>query len=95
MQPFAEYVWYPWLFDNCPRSFWSDISNQRKFFDWMGGELGIKNAGDWHRVDVREVRQRGGRGLLVHHNESLSSALATAYPGWKIVLGLGCYFSNC
>ena len=47
---FPEYEWLPWKFNKCPRNFWDDLKNQRKFMDWAGKELGIKDMSDWYKV---------------------------------------------
>ena len=47
---FPEYEWLPWKFNKCPRNFWDDLKNQRKFMDWAGKELGIKEMSDWYKV---------------------------------------------
>ena len=50
---YPEYEWLPWKFSNCPRNFWDDEKNQRKFMDWVGKELKIKDMSDWYKVSYR------------------------------------------
>ena len=48
---YPNYNWLPWKFENCPRNFWKDIQNQRKFLDWVGNQLNIKEMSDWYKVN--------------------------------------------
>jgi hypothetical protein len=47
---FPEYEWLPWKLERCPRGFWDDINNQRKFLDWVSKELKIEEFSDWYKV---------------------------------------------
>ena len=47
---YPEYEWLPWKFSKCPKNFWEDKGNQRKFMDWAGKELEIKEMNDWYKV---------------------------------------------
>ncbi len=47
---FPEYDWLPWKFERCPKGYWNDIKNVRKFMDWAGKELNVKEMSDWYRV---------------------------------------------
>ena len=49
---YPDYEWLPWKF-KCPQNFWDDIKNQRKFIDWAGKELGIKDMNDWYKVTIQ------------------------------------------
>jgi hypothetical protein len=46
---YPEHEWLPWKF-NCPRNFWKDANNQRKFMDWAAKELKLKEMDDWYNV---------------------------------------------
>ena len=46
---YPEYEWLPWKFTKAPK-FWEDVKNQRKFMDWAGKELKIKEINDWNKV---------------------------------------------
>jgi hypothetical protein len=50
---YPEYDWLPWKFAICPRNFWDDIENQRKFMDWAAKELKVKDMSDWYNVSQR------------------------------------------
>jgi hypothetical protein len=47
---YPEYEWLPWKFEKCPRNYWEDLKNQRKFADWAGKQLNIKEMSDWYNV---------------------------------------------
>ena len=36
---YPEYIWFPWPFDKVPQQYWKDISNHRKYFEWLKEEL--------------------------------------------------------
>lgn len=50
---YPNYDWLPWKFDHCPNRYWEDIRNQRKFMDWAGKELAIKDMSDWYKISVK------------------------------------------
>src|SRR5689334_11130136 len=50
MEAYPEYEWLPWKFDQCPDGFWNDIKNVRKYMDWAGKELGVKEMSDWYNI---------------------------------------------
>ena len=47
---FPEYEWLPWRFGKTPNHFWGEEENQKKFVEWAGKELGIKEMSDWYKV---------------------------------------------
>ena len=53
---FPEYDWLPWKFGNCPPSYWTDVENQRKFMEWAGKELKIKEMSDWYNVSNKVTK---------------------------------------
>jgi hypothetical protein len=51
---YPEYNWLPWKFAvRCPRNFWESVENQRKFMDWAGKQLNVKEMSDWYKVSFR------------------------------------------
>lgn len=52
----------------------------KKYFDWLAGELGIKQKEDWFEVTSEQIRQHKGEGLLVYYGNSVAKALKTIYP---------------
>ena len=47
---YPDYDWLPWKFGKCPKNFWENVNNQRKFLDWAGKELGTKDMSDWYKI---------------------------------------------
>ena len=47
---YPEYEWLPWKFNRCPGSYWTEPANHKKFLDWLGKEIGIKEMSDWYNV---------------------------------------------
>jgi hypothetical protein len=45
---YTEYEWLPWKF--AAKNYWMDVNNQRKFVDWVGKQLKIKEFEDWYNV---------------------------------------------
>jgi hypothetical protein len=90
---FPEHEWLPWLFSTLPRNYWSNIENQRSFFDWCATHhLGFKDARDldgWKKVNRRALEAiPGSPNTLVadHYGDSLERALATIYPWHSWIL---------
>ena len=52
---YPDYEWLPWKFEFVPRNFWANVNNQRKFMEWAGKELKIKDMSDWYNV-VNKVK---------------------------------------
>ena len=34
-------------------TYWNNLANQRKFINWAGKELGIKDMEDWYKVSAK------------------------------------------
>ena len=47
---YPEYDWLPWKFAKTPKNYWDSDKNKRKFFDWAGKQLGVKNVEDWNNI---------------------------------------------
>ncbi len=47
---YPDYEWLPWKFEFPPVGYFSSIENQKKFVEWAGKELGIKDSNDWYKV---------------------------------------------
>ena len=54
---YPEYNWLPWKFENGPKNFWGDVKNQRKFMEWAGKELKIKEMSDWYNVTIHVINK--------------------------------------
>ena len=51
---FPEHNWVQWNFSLTP-GFWNEMSNQRKFMDWLGSQLGVKSYKDWYNVTKKVI----------------------------------------
>jgi hypothetical protein len=54
-----EHEWIPWKFRQVADGFWSDMQNQRNFFENLAVELKLQNMEDWYKVTsqvYKEVR---------------------------------------
>ena len=47
---YPEYDWLPWKFGKTPQAFWEDVNSQKKFMEWAGKELQIKEKNDWYKI---------------------------------------------
>lgn len=61
------------------RGHWDDETNRRAFFDDIAPSLGVKNVTDWQRVRIKDVKDRGGAGVLSKYNGSLRAAILDLY----------------
>lgn len=54
---FPEFSWLPWLFqfEVAPYKFWLELSNQRRFVDWLARKLNITSYQNWYAVRTREI----------------------------------------
>ena len=43
----------PWLHSKCPKNYWDDIENQKKFITWAEKQLQIKNKNDWYNITAK------------------------------------------
>jgi hypothetical protein len=50
---YPDYDWLPWQFDKCPQNYWDSIDHRRKFMEWAGKQLNVKEMEDWYRVSVK------------------------------------------
>src|SRR4051794_13748895 len=61
------------------RGFWGNETNQRKFMESVGHELGLKSQEDWYNVSRHQVEIKGGWALLNGHG-SLAKTLSITFP---------------
>lgn len=80
MTIYPEHDWIVWKFDKVPVGYWNDMNHRRKFMDWVGSELKVKDMRGWYRIKSRDIQQLGGAGLLNCYEKSLASALISIYP---------------
>jgi hypothetical protein len=74
---YPDYEWLPWKFARVSKSFWVDNKNKKKFFDWAGKQLGIKQYDDWYKVNANTLIEMGGYFVKTY---KLANILAEVYP---------------
>lgn len=73
--------WAPWKFENVPSNWWMNVANQRRFFEAIRIELGVRSMDDWYNVSGTAVQALGANGLMPnHYRGSIVRALLTVYP---------------
>jgi hypothetical protein len=60
MSVYPEHPFIPWKFSKLQSSYWDDMENRRRFFDWLGKELSIHDKSDWYLVTKETVQKFGG-----------------------------------
>jgi len=65
------------------KRFWNDKTNQLRYLNWLELQLNISSKEQWYGVTIRDVRDRGGRGLLAKYDDSLQKALICIFPSWN------------
>lgn len=78
---YPSHNWMPWKFAQAPRGFWEKQENWRRFFDWLGTQLGYKDMNDWYTVTLDGICRNGGQALMqLYFNSSPAKALQAVYP---------------
>ena len=83
METFSEHAWREWLFVSCPRSFWADRSNHRRYMKWLAEQCGINKPGDWYQITNRDFRTHKGGAFLLHYDSTISDAVKAYLPEIK------------
>src|SRR5690348_5157710 len=60
---YPEHKWIPWNFSQLPRKYWNDPSFRRRFFAWLGEELGYKELDGSYNIKRSDVLLHGGGSL--------------------------------
>lgn len=78
---FPEHVWHEWRFTHVSHNFWSLQSNRRKYFLWLGEQLGFESMADFYRLKIADFDTHHGRGLLYsRYGDRISRAIADSLP---------------
>jgi 5-hydroxyisourate hydrolase-like protein (transthyretin family) len=91
---YPEYEWLPWKFEKCPKNYWDDVNNQKKFIDWAGKQLNIKEMTDWYNVTrkvtprgfyfkIKDLTDVGGAGLMYKFKDSPSLLMSSIFPEYE------------
>jgi hypothetical protein len=49
-----------WLFDPTPSGYMDDIEAQRKYFDWLGKQIGVLDMSGWYKLTKQSLRSHNG-----------------------------------
>jgi hypothetical protein len=77
---YPEIQWEDWMFQKVSRGFWSDTTNTRRFFTWLGKQIGVKSQEDWYSVTGTTLHRYNAYRVLSNFNNSISTALVAAFP---------------
>ena len=58
--------WHEWLFHRTPPGFWSNPANRRRYVDWLGKRIGVREPKDWLKVSTTDFRKNNGARLLAY-----------------------------
>jgi hypothetical protein len=73
-----------WQFATVPRRFWRSHANRKRYFQWLGKQLGFEQPDDWYRVTAEDFATHNGSGLLyLYYGNSPSVAVAKTFPEHK------------
>ncbi len=64
MKVFPEFNWLEWKFKRVPLGFWNDKDNRKKYFIWLGKELGYEKMEDWYNLLIAHFQENRGYGML-------------------------------
>jgi very-short-patch-repair endonuclease len=67
---FPDTTWYPWLFKNTLKKFWSDNSTQHLFLQWLSNRLSWSTRQDYYKLTTKLLKDNKGSGLLNYYNQS-------------------------
>lgn len=84
MQTFPEHAWLEWLFVSCPRSFWKDPKNHRRYMDWLAVQCDVQQPSDWYKITNQDFRNHKGGAFLLHYQSTISLAVKEYLPKFKI-----------
>jgi len=80
---YPDYLWYEWLFLQCPNNFWDDINNHKRYAKWLYNKKEFKSMEDWYKIQINDFKINKGAGLLVSkYNGSHSLFLKNVYPDY-------------
>lgn len=67
--------------EHAPRGYWFNKENQRQFLKQIARDFDVCTPGDWGKIPVQKVIDKGGSFLVNHYNGSLYKALKELFPG--------------
>ncbi len=80
---FPGYDWHEWLFNTTPSGFWDDVTNQRRYLEWLGRKLGCEKPEDWYQVRAAAFFANRGGPLVKRYNHSYVNMLSSCFPEFE------------
>jgi hypothetical protein len=77
-----EFDWKPWLYQ-VPPNYWTDMKNQRRYFDWLEEEFGLESKEDWYKVKWVDIIRKRGDSILDIYDNSLCRALQVSFLSFR------------
>jgi hypothetical protein len=62
-----------------PKKHWNDFENHRRFFIWLGKELGYNELDDWYNITQVVINKNGGEYLLSKYYENSPSKVSESF----------------
>jgi len=80
---YSSYPWQLWRFTKMPNHFLKDDNAVRQMISFAEGELGLKEASEWYRVSLDQLKLVGVSKIFLQHGAK--PLLEKAYPDlvWK------------
>jgi hypothetical protein len=73
---YPNYKWLSWKFlQIVSAGHWENKENQRNFLENLGKELEFKCMDDWYNITWKQIKERGGSGLLNQNGGSPSKTV--------------------
>jgi len=83
METFPEHDWKEWLFVSCPRSFWDNPRNHKRYMQWLAEKCGVTKPEDWYRITNQDFRRNKGGAFLLHYDSTISRAVKAYLPRYR------------
>jgi hypothetical protein len=84
---YPSHDWCDWLFSKVENNHWDSEENRRRYFDWLGRQLGLSSLDGWYDITTDDVYSNYGSGLMAHHyGGSVMRAVMSVYPdhAWSV-----------
>jgi len=82
-EAYPDFDWNEWMFHYCPRDFWQDRENHRRYMNWLEEQLDIKEPADWYQITNRDFTRHKGGAFLLRYNSTISAAVMAHHPEYN------------
>jgi len=79
---YPEYEWLEWKFISTSKDFWQDLTNHKKYADWLGKVLGYTKPEHWYTITRDIINNNCGCGIL-HNYSSYTEIPKLVYPDYN------------